>query len=109
EAVKELIPAADVVLVLGSRNSSNSQRLAEIARAQGRPAHLIDSVAELRDDWFAGADVVLVTAGASAPEENVQAVADYLRDRFGAELEERTVREEHVRFPLPKELRVLAG
>jgi 4-hydroxy-3-methylbut-2-en-1-yl diphosphate reductase len=109
EAVRELIPGADVVLVLGSQNSSNSQRLAEIARAQGRPAYLIDSAAELRDEWFAGANAVLVTAGASAPEENVQAVVDHLRRRFGAEFEERTVREEHVRFPLPRELRVLAG
>jgi 4-hydroxy-3-methylbut-2-en-1-yl diphosphate reductase len=112
EAVKELIPEADVVLVLGSRNSSNSQRLAEIARAAGRPAHLIDAVAELRDDWFVGARTVLVTAGASAPEENVQEVIDYLRRRFNATVETRTVREEHVSFPLPKELRglpVLAG
>jgi 4-hydroxy-3-methylbut-2-enyl diphosphate reductase len=109
EAVKELVPAADVVLVLGSRNSSNSMRLAEIARSQGKPAYLIDSVRELRDGWFARAGTVLITAGASAPEENVQEVVRHLRERFGAEVESRTVREEHVRFPLPRELRVLAG
>jgi 4-hydroxy-3-methylbut-2-enyl diphosphate reductase len=109
EAVKDLVPAADVVLVLGSRNSSNSMRLAEIASSHGKSAHLIDSAAELRDEWFTGAQTVLVTAGASAPEENVQAVVRRLRERFGAEVESRTVREEHVRFPLPRELRVLAG
>src|SRR5205823_2796191 len=72
EAVKEIVPEADVVLVLGSQNSSNSQRLAELARVTGRAAHLIDRAGELRDDWFAADDVVLITAGASAPEEHVQ-------------------------------------
>jgi 4-hydroxy-3-methylbut-2-enyl diphosphate reductase len=108
EAVRDLVPGADVVLVLGSQNSSNSNRLAEIARQIGRRAYLIDSVAELDDGWFRPTDTVLVTAGASAPEDHVQAVVDHLRDRFGAEVETRTVREEHVNFPLPKELRVLA-
>src|SRR5437763_3420562 len=108
EAVRELVPEADVVLVLGSRNSSNSQRLAEIARATGRRAHLIDRVAELKDEWFRPADTVLVTAGASAPEEHVQACVEYLRQKFGASVESRVVREEHVSFPLPRELRVVA-
>jgi 4-hydroxy-3-methylbut-2-enyl diphosphate reductase len=107
EAVKDLVPEADVVLVLGSRNSSNSQRLAEIARAAGKPAHLIDGVHELRPEWFAGADTVLVTAGASAPEDVVQECVGYLHQRFRAKLETRTVREEHVSFPLPKGLREL--
>jgi 4-hydroxy-3-methylbut-2-enyl diphosphate reductase len=107
EAVRELVPEADVVLVLGSRNSSNSQRLAEIARATGRPAHLIDRASELRDDWFKTTDTVLITAGASAPEEHVQDCVAYLRAKFGAEVESRVVREEHVSFPLPRELRVL--
>jgi 4-hydroxy-3-methylbut-2-enyl diphosphate reductase len=107
EAVKDLVPDADVVLVLGSRNSSNSQRLAEIARVAGKPAHLIDGVHELRPEWFAGADTVLMTAGASAPEDVVQECVDYLRQRFGADVESRTVREEHVSFPLPKGLREL--
>src|SRR5207249_7203441 len=69
EAVKELVPEADAVLVLGSRNSSNSMRLAELAQSCGKPAYLIDSVAEIDDGWFAAADTVLITAGASAPEE----------------------------------------
>src|SRR5947209_5158774 len=107
EAVKDLVPEADVVLVLGSRNSSNSQRLAEIARVAGKPAHLIDGVHELRVEWFVGAGTVLVTAGASAPEDVVQDCVNYLRWQFGAEVESRTVREEHVSFPLPKGLREL--
>ena len=108
EAVKELVPEAELVLVLGSRNSSNSQRLAEISQQHGRTAYLIDGVQELRDEWFAGVQTVLVTAGASAPEDVVEATVNYLRDRFGATVESRTVREEHVNFPLPRELRPLS-
>ena len=107
EAVKDLATEARVVLVLGSQNSSNSKRLAEIAELRGKSAYLIDSASEIRDEWFGPEDVVLVTAGASAPEENVQEVIDQLRKRFGASVESRTVREEHVSFPLPKELRSL--
>ena len=109
DAVKKLVIEADVVLVLGSQNSSNSQRLAELARAAGKTAHLIDRVAELRDEWFAAADSVLVTAGASAPEEHVQDCIEYLKAKFGATVETRTVREEDVHFPLPRELRVLTN
>jgi 4-hydroxy-3-methylbut-2-enyl diphosphate reductase len=109
EAVKELSEEASVVLVLGSQNSSNSNRLAEIARAAGKRAYLIDQVEELRDEWFDADDTVLVTAGASAPEEHVEACIDHLKRRFDASVESRTVREEHVSFPLPRELRVLAG
>jgi 4-hydroxy-3-methylbut-2-enyl diphosphate reductase len=105
EAVKELAPLADLVLVLGSQNSSNSQRLAEIARACGKPAYLINGAAELDERWFAGAETVLVTAGASAPEDVVQDCVRHLQERFGATLETRSLREEHVRFPLPRELR----
>ena len=107
EAVKDLVPEADVVLVLGSQNSSNSNRLAEIARDLGRAAYLVDTVKELDDSWFKPTDTVLVTAGASAPEEHVEACVSYLKATFGAEVESRVVREEHVNFPLPKELRVL--
>jgi len=108
EAVKELLPQADIVLVLGSQNSSNSMRLAELASACGKPAYLIDSRQEIRNEWFTGNETVLITAGASAPEEVVEECVAYLRDRFGATVESRTVREEHVSFPLPRELRVLA-
>jgi 4-hydroxy-3-methylbut-2-enyl diphosphate reductase len=109
EAVRDLVPDADVVLVLGSQNSSNSQRLAELARSSGKAAHLIDRASELRDHWFRPTDTVLITAGASAPEDHVQDCVDYLRKKFGAEVESRVVREEHVSFPLPRELRVLAN
>lgn len=109
EAVKELVPTADVVLVLGSRNSSNSLRLAEIAQSCGKPAYLIDSVKELQEDWFNNANFVLITAGASAPEDVVEECVKHLQKRFGAEVESRTIREEHVSFPLPRELRVLAS
>lgn len=107
EAVKDLAKEARVVLVLGSQNSSNSKRLAEIAQLRGKAAYLIDTAGEIRDEWFNSDDIVLVTAGASAPEENVQEVIDLLRKRFAASVESRTVREEHVSFPLPKELRSL--
>ena len=109
EAVRDVVPEADVVLVLGSQNSSNSQRLAELARSAGKPAHLIDRVSELRADWFKPTDTVLITAGASAPEDHVQDCVDYLRRKFGAEVESRVVREEHVSFPLPRELRVVTN
>lgn len=107
EAVKELVPQADAVIVLGSQNSSNSMRLAELARAHGRVAYLVDNVAELPRDAFTGDETVLITAGASAPEEVVQECIDHFRRRFDAQVETRTVREEHVSFPLPRELRVL--
>jgi 4-hydroxy-3-methylbut-2-en-1-yl diphosphate reductase len=108
EAVKELVPQADIVLVLGSQNSSNSMRLAELASACGKRAYLIDGRQEIRAEWFTGDESVLITAGASAPEEVVEECVAYLRDRYGATVESRTVREEHVSFPLPRELRVLA-
>jgi 4-hydroxy-3-methylbut-2-en-1-yl diphosphate reductase len=109
EAVTTLVPEADVVIVLGSQNSSNSNRLAEIAKLKGTPAYLIDRADELRHEWFKPTDTVLVTAGASAPEEHVQDCLNYLREKFAATVETRTVREEHVSFPLPKELRVISN
>lgn len=109
EAVKDLVPEADLVLVLGSQNSSNSQRLAEIARSLGKPAYLIDGAGEIDDRWFKGEETVLITAGASAPEDVVQECIFHLENRFKARVESRTIREEHVHFPLPRELRVLVG
>jgi 4-hydroxy-3-methylbut-2-enyl diphosphate reductase len=109
EAVKELVPEADVVLVLGSQNSSNSMRLAEIAQSYQKKAYLVDGVREIEDSWFRREDTVLITAGASAPEEVVEECVAHLQRHFGATVESRTVREEHVSFPLPRELRVLAG
>ena len=107
EAVRELAKRADVVLVLGSQNSSNSKRLAEIARSLGPHAHLIDGVTDLQADWFGEAATVLITAGASAPEDVVQECISYLQAQFGATIVEEWVREESVHFPLPKSLREL--
>ena len=109
EAVKEVVPEVDAVIVLGSQNSSNSLRLAELARSYGKPAYLVDRVHEIDDDRFTGRETVLITAGASAPEEMVEECVAHFRQRFGAEVESRTVREEHVSFPLPRELRVLTA
>jgi 4-hydroxy-3-methylbut-2-enyl diphosphate reductase len=108
EAVKELVPEADAVIVLGSRNSSNSLRLAELARCHGKPAYLVDRSEEIPAGAFRGDETVLITAGASAPEEVVQGCVADLKARYGASVESRTVREEHVSFPLPRELRLLA-
>ncbi|MBM4072800.1 MAG: 4-hydroxy-3-methylbut-2-enyl diphosphate reductase [Planctomycetes bacterium] len=109
EAVKALVPEADIVLVLGSQNSSNSLRLAEIAKSYGVPAHLIDGVHEIDDGWFTPEQTVLITAGASAPETVVEQCIEHLRRTFHATVEDRHIREEHVNFPLPRELRVLVG
>jgi len=109
EAVKVLVTEADLVLVLGSQNSSNSQRLAELARTQGIPAYLIDTAAEIKPDWLERVETVVVTAGASAPEIVVEECLDYLRLHYGATVEVRTLREEHVHFALPKELRQTAN
>jgi 4-hydroxy-3-methylbut-2-enyl diphosphate reductase len=108
EAVRSLASEADVALVLGSQNSSNSQRLRELAQEAGVPAYLIDGADDINEDWLDDADTVLVTAGASAPEVVIEECLNFLRDRFGAEVEPRVVREEHVHFPLPAELRALS-
>ncbi|MEZ6135932.1 MAG: 4-hydroxy-3-methylbut-2-enyl diphosphate reductase [Pirellulaceae bacterium] len=108
EAVRLLADRADLVLVLGSQNSSNSQRLRELAAEQGKQAHLIDSPDDLDPAWFNGIDRVLVTAGASAPESVVQATLDWLVQRYDATVHVETVRKEEVHFPLPKALREFA-
>lgn len=106
-AVSQLTPQADLVLVLGSQNSSNSRRLQEIASSMDTPAYLIDGVDEIQPDWLSGIETVLITAGASAPQIVVQECIDYLIENYDAELEEVTTRQEHVTFPIPKELRKL--
>jgi 4-hydroxy-3-methylbut-2-enyl diphosphate reductase len=99
-----------MVLVLGSQNSSNSRRLAEISNGLGIPSHLIDGVSEIEHTWFRDVETVLITAGASAPEEVVHECIEYLERNFGATIEEETVRKESVHFPLPRSLRqLLAG
>jgi 4-hydroxy-3-methylbut-2-enyl diphosphate reductase len=107
EAVAQLAKEADVVIVLGSQNSSNSRRLEEIAKSYGKPAYLIDGVHELNPAWLEQAETVLITAGASAPEVVVQECVDYLVGKYEAMVREAVIREEHVTFPLPKELRQL--
>ncbi|MCE9553328.1 MAG: 4-hydroxy-3-methylbut-2-enyl diphosphate reductase [Planctomycetes bacterium] len=105
EAVRLLVTESDVVLVLGSQNSSNSQRLAEIGRELGIPSYLIDGPQDIDPAWFDGVDTVLVTAGASAPEKVVEQCLDFLCQTFQATVDVRTVRREDVHFPLPRELR----
>ncbi len=106
-AVLSLIERADLLLVLGSQNSSNSRRLMEIGQAAGKPSYLIDGKHELNPEWFEGTETVLITAGASAPEVVVDDCIDFLVEQYGADVEQVTTREEHVTFPLPRELRTL--
>lgn len=108
EAVRELAREADAVLVLGSQNSSNSQRLRELAEEVGTRAYLIDDPNDLPPDCLNDAQTILVTAGASAPESVVGQCLKYLEDRYGATVQLRSIRQEEVHFPLPKELRSLS-
>jgi len=104
DAVKELIKAGiDLLLVVGSRNSSNSIRLCEVARAQGVESHLIDNASEIQPQWLAKVRNVGLTAGASAPDYLVEDVVKYLKVR-GAVVEELEVIKEDVSFALPREL-----
>lgn len=105
EAVRVLSQQADIVLVLGSQNSSNSQRLRELANETGKQAHLIDGAQDIDPSWFRGDETVLITAGASAPESVVQETIEWLASRFGATVSEQVIRQEDVYFPLPKALR----
>lgn len=107
EAVRVLSAQADVVIVLGSQNSSNSQRLRELAADAGKRAYLADGPQDLNVDLFGDDDHVLITAGASAPESVVQETVDWLVGQFGAEVSTQSIREESVQFPLPKPLRAL--
>ncbi|HKI96868.1 MAG TPA: 4-hydroxy-3-methylbut-2-enyl diphosphate reductase [bacterium] len=105
-AVQALVQATDAILVVGSPNSSNSNRLVEVARARGCPAHLVGSHQELQPDWLVGIRRLGITAGASAPEDVVQALVQHLARAHGASVRELEVIEETVAFPLPA---VLAG
>jgi 4-hydroxy-3-methylbut-2-enyl diphosphate reductase len=109
EAVRTLAKEADLVLVLGSQNSSNSQRLRELGEENGVSAHLIDGPEDIDADWFNGVETVLVTAGASAPESIVNQCLEYLTHQFGATIQPWSIREEEVHFQLPKELRSIAS
>ena len=107
EVVRKIACDTDLCLVLGSQNSSNSQRLRELAGDTGKPAYLIDGKADLDPAWFEGVESVLVTAGASAPETVVQECLDWIVEKFGATVEPVIIRQENVSFPLPKKLRQL--
>jgi 4-hydroxy-3-methylbut-2-enyl diphosphate reductase len=104
-AVKEMLGEIDLLLVIGSRNSSNSNRLVETARAGGVAAHLIDDAGEIDEQWLEAAAVVGVTSGASAPEKLVTQVCDWFRERGVEEIEPYRLVEEDVEFRLPIELR----
>ena len=104
-AVKQLARECDLVLVIGSRNSSNSNRLVEVAREHGADSYLIDNEAEVRDEWLEGKAVVGITSGASAPEELVQRLVEFFRARGTEDVQELEVVHEDVRFMLPKKLR----
>ncbi|WP_275554529.1 4-hydroxy-3-methylbut-2-enyl diphosphate reductase [Mixta sp. Marseille-Q2659] len=106
EAVRSLAAEADVVLVVGSKNSSNSNRLAELAQRAGKRAQLIDSAADIQESWLQDIRCVGVTAGASAPDILVQEVIQRLREFGGEEVTELSGREENIVFEVPKELRV---
>ena len=105
DAVKKLLEQCDVLLVVGSRTSSNSNRLRELADRAGLPGYLIDGPDDLRKEWFVGKAAVGVTAGASAPELLVQQVVQRLKDWGGVAPREVVGREENVVFGLPRELR----
>jgi 4-hydroxy-3-methylbut-2-enyl diphosphate reductase len=105
DSVKKLLEQCDVLLVVGSRTSSNSNRLRELADRSGIPGYLIDGPDDLRREWFAGKDAVGVTAGASAPELLVQQVVERLRSWGGDAPQETVGREENVFFTLPRDLR----
>jgi 4-hydroxy-3-methylbut-2-enyl diphosphate reductase len=104
-AVRQLADECDVVLVIGSQNSSNSLRLVETAKERGVKAYLIDDVSELEFSWLGADDTVLITAGASAPEHLVQELVDTLKAQYDAEVETRELANEDISFQLPISLR----
>jgi 4-hydroxy-3-methylbut-2-enyl diphosphate reductase len=104
-AVKQLASECDLVLVIGSTNSSNSNRLVEVAREHGAASHLIDNHGQVREEWLEGAETVGITSGASAPEELVERLVEFFRERGVAEVSELRTVHEDVRFMLPKEIR----
>jgi 4-hydroxy-3-methylbut-2-enyl diphosphate reductase len=104
-AVKEMLNEIELLLVIGSRNSSNSNRLVETARAAGIAGHLIDDETEIDESWLDGVEVIGVTSGASAPEKLVERVCDWFRLRGVTEIEPYRLVDEGVEFRLPTELR----
>jgi 4-hydroxy-3-methylbut-2-en-1-yl diphosphate reductase len=109
EAVKDLASQSDVVLVIGSDNSSNSRRLVEVARASGTPAYLIDDEGEIQPAWLRGADTIGVTSGASAPEWLVERVVQHLKELGAAQVDQLRTVEEQMFFSLPASVRQPVG
>jgi 4-hydroxy-3-methylbut-2-enyl diphosphate reductase len=105
DAVRELAQQTDLVLVVGSQNSSNSNRLRELAEQSGKTAYLIDTPEDIQADWLDDFTSVGLTAGASAPEQLVQQVIDRLRELGAGTVTENSGRIENVVFALPRELR----
>ena len=105
-AVKQLARECELVLVIGSTNSSNSNRLVEVAREHGAASHLIDNAAQVQEQWLEGVETVGITSGASAPEELVAELVDFFSERGAAEVSELRAIDEDVRFMLPKKIRV---
>ncbi len=105
EAVKDMAGLVDVILVIGSDNSSNSRRLVEVARSMGTPAYLIDDETDIRPDWLAGRETVGITSGASAPEWLVERVVDWLKADGATEVEQLHTVDEQMRFSLPAGVR----
>ncbi|WP_031498831.1 4-hydroxy-3-methylbut-2-enyl diphosphate reductase [Bryobacter aggregatus] len=104
-AVKAVAPLCELLLVVGSQNSSNSRRLVEVCEKSGVPAYLVDDRSEVRPEWLVGVNNVSITAGASAPENLVEELLAFLRDEHGfGEMVEMEIKEEDVRFTLPSEL-----
>ena len=109
-AVKELARECDLVLVIGSTNSSNSNRLVEVAREHGAASHLIDNHLQVDEAWLEGVETVGITSGASAPEELVERLVAFFRERGATDISELRTVDEDVRFMLPGEIRAqLAG
>lgn len=106
EAVRDLAGQADLVLVVGSKNSSNSNRLAELAQRVGKPSYLIDSADDINPAWLSDVDTIGLTAGASAPDVLVQQVISRLQELGADEISQLEGREENIIFEVPKELRV---
>jgi 4-hydroxy-3-methylbut-2-en-1-yl diphosphate reductase len=106
DAVKILSPQVDVLIVVGSPTSSNSNRLAELARKLGVDSHMVDSPEELRPEWLAGKSRVGLTAGASAPDVLVRQVIDRIKDLGAVSVRTIDGIEETLKFPLPKGLRL---
>jgi 4-hydroxy-3-methylbut-2-enyl diphosphate reductase len=104
-AVKQLARECELVLVIGSTNSSNSNRLVEVAREHGARSHLIDNHLQVEEDWLEGVETVGITSGASAPEELVERLVELFRQRGAADVSELRTVDEDVRFMLPKEIR----